>query len=905
MRIRLAIAIVCFVFSAAVFSQSPSLKKQPITIADKAHPQQLQGSAQTAQQKMDKALQFSKEGKYVASIELYQDLLKNHVAELKKDIALQALVYLELSFSHSSLGNQKEEIDYVEKAIEIMESHFTQIKETDYVTAYNNLHYYYGEYDDSKGLQQTHQKFAAYFKARFKTKEVSPVYYYARRVLRKMEVIAAGLEDDPKKAVAIIQGFRDEIKQSPAEEKNADWSYLLASYSSLCDYYNYSSTDHAAGIQAGNAFLQTAIALKDSFNIMLSHSKLANQYRELGNYKKALYHVEASLQSFQFPPTSISRFSLETMKAMNLASLQDYVPALAMVEKNILSLLQTHIGPNQQILSFNPQLIKQLNNSRYVNIFASSALIFIEAYRQQKKPLYIEKAEKLVSTASLLFGEYYKKGSYNGTLNNLHKKIVEGYLFVAIEKYPNAYLPKKRILEQIEKNTSFHLAKSFELQLLKQNTPIAKLMHELQWQQQQKEFWSQEQIEKGKTVDYSKKIQEQVVAIKKLEKEIAEKQKAFTNFTLANYSVDACMQLLQPQQAILKYYVATNHAFRVLITHDDIDIQQLGTVKELAKKVNAYNTLIKKPNSNWKPLSAALYEQLVKGVQPQQITIIPDNFLNYLSFESLYNAASKQFLVSNFPVTYNYSLSLWYLHQKNRNTPETTKLSAFAPDYTATVFKQASLAKLPFAKAEAEQVARIYQGEAFTGSAASKENFYDQSNKASMLHCATHAVLYDNNFNESCLLFNQAKPLYLKELYTTAMPLEMVVLSACNTGAGKLVEGEGLMSLSRAFTYAGVKSTVVSLWQVPDKETAAIMVLFYQNLHKGLNKAAALSKAKQDFVGQYPLYAHPYFWSGFILTGNDAPLSAQSGPWFWVVLIGAVLLLATGVYYFIRLRKKA
>lgn len=880
MRVRFLIAIVYLVFSASVFSQSPS-------------------------QKMDKALQFSKEGKYVASIELYQDLLKNHKAELQKDIALQALVYLELSFSHSSLGNQKEEIDFVEKAIEIMESHFSQIKEIDYLTAYNNLHYYYGEYDDSKGLQKTYQKFATYFKTRFKVKEASPAYYYARRILRKMEVIEAGIEDDPKKAIAIIQNFQEEIKQSPAEEKQADRSYLLASYSSLCDYYNYNSTDHAAGIQAATAYLQTAIALKDSFNIMLSHSKLANQYRELGDYKKALYHVEASLQSFQFPPTSMSRFSLETMKAMNLASLQDYAPAMAIVERNILSLLQTHIGPNQQILSFNPQLIKQLNNSRYVNIFVSSALIFIDAYRQQKKPLYIEKAEKLVATASLLFGEYYKKGSYNSTLNNLHKKIVEGYLFVALEKYPNAYLPKKQIIEQIEKNTSFHLAKSFELQLLKQNTPVAKLIHELQWQQQQKEFWSQEQIEKGNAVNYSTKIQEQVVAIKKLEKEIASKQKTFTNFTLDNYSVDACMQLLQPQQAILKYYIATHHAFRVLITHTDIVIQQLGTVKELAKKVNDYNALIKKPNSNWKPLSGELYQRLLKGIEPKQLTIIPDNFLNYLSFESLYNTESKQFLINSFSVTYNYSLSLWYLHQKNRNIPDKAKLSAFAPDYTQTVFNNTSLAKLPFAKEEAAQVARIYKGDSFIGNAASKENFYDQSNKASMLHCAVHAVLYDNNFNESCLLFNQAKPLYLKELYTTAMPLELVVLSACNTGAGKLVEGEGLMSLSRAFTYAGVKSTVVSLWQVPDKETANIMVLFYEYLNKGFNKAAALSKAKQDFVNKNPLYAHPYFWSGFILTGNDAPLSAQSGPWFWALLVGSVLLVATGVYYFRSLRKKA
>jgi CHAT domain-containing protein len=152
------------------------------------------------------------------------------------------------------------------------------------------------------------------------------------------------------------------------------------------------------------------------------------------------------------------------------------------------------------------------------------------------------------------------------------------------------------------------------------------------------------------------------------------------------------------------------------------------------------------------------------------------------------------------------------------------------------------------------------------------------------------------------LLFANAQPMYFKELYTKAIPAEMVVLSACNTGAGKLVEGEGIMSLSRAFTYAGVKSTVVSLWQVPDKETSEIMLLFYEQLKKGLSKHVALANAKQQFIKANPLKSHPYFWSGFILIGNNDQIVAAT-PWMKYVGV-AIAILLLSVFIFL-LRKKA
>jgi CHAT domain-containing protein len=163
-----------------------------------------------------------------------------------------------------------------------------------------------------------------------------------------------------------------------------------------------------------------------------------------------------------------------------------------------------------------------------------------------------------------------------------------------------------------------------------------------------------------------------------------------------------------------------------------------------------------------------------------------------------------------------------------------------------------------------------------------------------------HAVLFDNDFNKSCLLFNNAQPLYFSEMYTTSFPAEMIVLSACNTGAGKLMAGEGMMSLSKAFTYAGVKSTVVSLWQVPDKETSDLMALYYQHLKKGKSKSEALAQAKKDFIKNNPLKNHPYYWSGFILTGNDEAI-VNNYSWLYYVL-GSLGLLLIGL--FILKRKK-
>ena len=96
-----------------------------------------------------------------------------------------------------------------------------------------------------------------------------------------------------------------------------------------------------------------------------------------------------------------------------------------------------------------------------------------------------------------------------------------------------------------------------------------------------------------------------------------------------------------------------------------------------------------------------------------------------------------------------------------------------------------------------------------------------------------------------------------------------MVLSACQSGLGKTVKGEGIIGLTRAFLYAGVSSVVVSLWNVQDASTAELMKQFYRHLRAGKGKAEALRQAKLNMIrSDIPAYRFPYFWAPFVLVGQ-------------------------------------
>jgi len=142
------------------------------------------------------------------------------------------------------------------------------------------------------------------------------------------------------------------------------------------------------------------------------------------------------------------------------------------------------------------------------------------------------------------------------------------------------------------------------------------------------------------------------------------------------------------------------------------------------------------------------------------------------------------------------------------------------------------------------------------------------------LHFAVHGILaFDFPYlNEPALVLAidpDAKEdgfLTLSEIYGLKLNADLVTLSACKTGLGLRVAGEGVIGLTRAFINAGARSVLVSLWEVADESTALFMEKFYQQLTQGIDKVEALKKAKQYL--RMKGYENPYFWAPFILIGD-------------------------------------
>jgi CHAT domain-containing protein len=133
-------------------------------------------------------------------------------------------------------------------------------------------------------------------------------------------------------------------------------------------------------------------------------------------------------------------------------------------------------------------------------------------------------------------------------------------------------------------------------------------------------------------------------------------------------------------------------------------------------------------------------------------------------------------------------------------------------------------------------------------------------------------------------------------MYNMKLKAQMAVLSACNTGLGEIHEGEGVMSLGRAFAYAGVPSIVMSLWPAEDESTADLMGYFYEGLAEGQAKDEALRNAKLRFLEEIPPSKHhPFYWAGFVVQGDAGPLEKGGIPvWGWI-LIGLIIIVVGGV----------
>ncbi len=381
--------------------------------------------------------------------------------------------------------------------------------------------------------------------------------------------------------------------------------------------------------------------------------------------------------------------------------------------------------------------------------------------------------------------------------------------------------------------------------------------------------------------------------------------------------------LLEPGRCLLEYLVGDSSIFLYLVKTDALIVRQvpkdfpleqwvetltrggiygyyalpdsLQTRRRLSETIAAYTqTAAQLYEKLWAPVAADLDSAVI---------VIPDGVLGYVPFEALLTGMPAQtgvfadypFLLKTCRISYCYSATLLreMRNKQYRHAPSKPllALAPFAGSEVAELLPRVDsadlewasrnlrdgLRPLPASGGEVSAVAKTWGGTAWYGAEATMAAFLSQAPDYRILHLSTHGKADDRLGDYAYLAFaTPGEParfdkLFARDLYNLRLHADLVVLSACETGIGKWKHGEGIVSLARAFAYAGAKSIVTTLWKVNDRRTAELIGSFHGYLKVGKTKDEALRRAKLDFLNansdQFDSL-HPFFWAGFIGIGD-------------------------------------
>ena len=399
----------------------------------------------------------------------------------------------------------------------------------------------------------------------------------------------------------------------------------------------------------------------------------------------------------------------------------------------------------------------------------------------------------------------------------------------------------------------------------------------------------------------------------------------------ATYSIQQIQEsiIADDDTTLLEYFLGRNASYVWAITRNNVSTVELHGADEITDAVReVYRLLSHDPSSDTdkqlNEASAKLSELILTPVANQlhgrRLIVVADGALNYIPFQILPTTHDNPTpLVANYEIVNAPSASiLGQLRQeKQHRQPKTRILAAFGDpvfqsnyarfknaasinnvvaaakanepeskerasrsiDVQPDELDPATIQPLLYSQSELKKLNEIAGTRAaiFRGFDASREVLETTDfSKYAILHFATHGLLDPKNPENSGFYLSMIDPagqpekgfIKLQDIYNLQAPVDLLVLSACRTGLGREVRGEGLIGLTRGFMHAGASSVVASLWKVDDEATAELMKYFYTNmLEKGMRPAEAL-RAAQNTLRQNPSWQSPHFWAGFTLQGE-------------------------------------
>jgi CHAT domain-containing protein/lipopolysaccharide biosynthesis regulator YciM len=396
---------------------------------------------------------------------------------------------------------------------------------------------------------------------------------------------------------------------------------------------------------------------------------------------------------------------------------------------------------------------------------------------------------------------------------------------------------------------------------------------------------------------------------------------------------------LGKHDALIEYFMrepdyeqSIGELYRFVITNDSVSFSMNNIDPAFLNNIQLVRDFLVNPNYlftkkkdfvSYSKSAYSLYENLIKPVAPnlmgKDLTIIPHDKLSYIPFDALLsqepdtsvmNFRNLKYLVRDYAISYSYSATLLYdFSEKEKSSSKS--LLAFSPIYDPKVpyidpetSALKNFSPLPGAKDEVTGISRYFNTNSFLNESAQEYVFKEKATKYDVLHLAMHTIINDSLPMFSKLVFSRPDQksnddgfLNTYEIYNMQLNARLAVLSACETGTGMLQKGEGVLSMARAFIYAGCPSIVMTLWQVEDKSGVKIMEDFYYYLSKGKRKDVALRMAKLNHLeSSDPLTSHPHYWLGYVNIGNPEPLKSSLNRYFILILVLIGLFLAGDRY---------
>jgi CHAT domain-containing protein len=361
------------------------------------------------------------------------------------------------------------------------------------------------------------------------------------------------------------------------------------------------------------------------------------------------------------------------------------------------------------------------------------------------------------------------------------------------------------------------------------------------------------------------------------------------------------------EAVILEYVLGERRSHLWVISPSSVHMTSLPARSFIERTVRRYRQAIARhPTGDrleeFRDTARQLFSMLITPAMPrlrpgQRLIVSPDGILHYLPFETLMSTnRESRFLIEDFTVTYTPSVSvLAALRDHERTETPTHELLAYGDplfsrasggpgksraELVRAVYENSGIRfpQLPNTRKEVNSIAalfpahrrRTYLGGDATEGSVKREKLGNYRR----IHFATHAVIDEQFPGRSGIVLslvdsgNEDGILRLNEILNLELAADLVVLSACQTGLGENVRGEGIVGLTRAFLYAGSPRAVVSLWDVDDQMAPDFMSLFYKQVTFGQRPSDALRKAKLAMIrSDFPALRHPYFWAPFTLTG--------------------------------------